>query len=136
MKQKTSVGGKAKRARSRRVLLIEDEPALRELYRAWLTMDGYEVAEAVDGVEGMEMILHGRPSLVILDIMLPKKDGFEVLAEVRRNPKTRDLPVLVLTSLDQAYEKQHGGRLGANRYMVKTDLSPDRLLTAARELLS
>ena len=119
-----------------RVLLIEDEQALRELYRDWLLLDGYEVIEATDGVAGVEAIFHQHPALVVLDIMLPKKDGFEVLKEIRRNPKTRNLPVLILTSLDQGFEKQQGSKLGANLYIVKTDLSPDRLQSAVRDLLT
>ena len=120
----------------KKILLIEDEQALRELYRDWLLLDGYEVIEATDGVAGVEAIFHQHPALVVLDIMLPKKDGFEVLKEIRRNPKTRNLPVLILTSLDQGFEKQQGSKLGANLYIVKTDLSPDRLQSAVRDLLT
>lgn len=120
---------------SPRILLVEDEQALRELYREWLLLDGCEVVEAADGVSGIEAIFHQHPALVVLDIMLPKKDGFEVLKEIRRHPKTRNLPVVILTSLDQGFEKQQGSKLGANLYIVKTELSPDRLQSAVRDLL-
>ncbi len=119
-----------------RILLVEDEQALRELYRDWLMVDGCEVVEAADGVSGIEAIFHQHPVLVVLDIMLPKKDGFEVLKEIRRHSKTRNLPVVILTSLDQGFEKQQGSKLGANLYIVKTDLSPDRLQSAVRDLLA
>jgi DNA-binding response OmpR family regulator len=119
-----------------RVLIVEDEQALRELYREWLTMSGFTVLEADDGLVGIERVLHDEPDLVVLDVMLPKKDGFEVLQEVRRNPKTKTIPILILTSLDQDFERRQGGKLGADRYVVKTDLSPALLQEAVSDLLA
>lgn len=127
---------KRHRDSSPRVLVVEDETALRELYVAWLEMDGYQLLQAADGLVGIETILHEKPDLVVLDVMLPKKDGFEILQEVRRNTKTRHIPVIILTSLDQSFEKQQGNKLGADQYLVKTDLSPDRLQQAVKKLLT
>ena len=117
------------------ILVVEDEGALRELYCEWLKRSGYQVIEAADGLTGIERIQHDQPSLVLLDIMLPKKDGFEILAEVRRNPATRAIPIIVLPSLDQSFEKKQGGKLGANAYIVKPELSPARLKEAVAECL-
>lgn len=133
--KKKPAPAKRKAGGSARVLVVEDEQSLRELYVQWLEMSGYTVLQAADGLVGIETILHEKPDLVVLDIMLPKKDGFEILAEVRRNPAVRDTPVIVLTSLDQEFEKRQGGKLGADAYIVKTDLSPSRLKDAVASFM-
>lgn len=113
--------------RAKRVLIVEDEHALREMYAAWLEVKGFAVTTADNGVTGVEKAFHDAPDLVLLDVMLPKKDGFEVLSELRRNPKTKSLPVIILSSLDQDFEQRQGLTLGAERYLVKTAVSPDLL---------
>lgn len=115
--------------------MVEDEPALREMYAAWLEAGGFAASTAEDGVAGIDAIMHQHPDLVLLDIMLPKKDGFEVLGEVRRNPKTRDLPVIILSSLDKEYEQKQGLDLGAEHYLVKTDISPELLYETINQVL-
>jgi DNA-binding response OmpR family regulator len=117
------------------VLVVEDEPALREMYKAWLLSAGYRVVTADNGVAAVYMTLHERPDLVLLDILLPKKDGFEVLGELRRNPKTKALPVIILSSLDQDFEQRQGLNLGAERFLVKTSISPEILFDTVREVL-
>lgn len=82
---------------------------------------------ADNGLSGLEKVLHDQPSLVLLDVLLPKKDGFEVLAEIRRNPKTKNLPVIILSSLDQDFEQRQGLSLGAEHYLIKTTISPELL---------
>jgi len=111
----------------RRILVVEDEQALREMYATWLKAGGYEVETADNGLTAVEMTFHDKPDLVLLDVLLPKKDGFEVLSEIRRNPKTQDLPVIILSSLDQDFEQKQGLTLGAGSYLVKTSISPDIL---------
>lgn len=117
------------------ILVVEDETALREMYAAWLKAEKYQVSTAEDGVVGIDQIMHQHPDLVLLDIMLPKKDGFEVLEEVRRNPKTHDLPVIILSSLDKDYEQKQGINLGAEHYLVKTDISPELLYETINKVL-
>lgn len=118
------------------ILLVEDEQALREMYTAWLEADGFTVTTADNGVTGVEKAFHENPALVLLDILLPKKDGFEVLKEIRRNPKTESLPVIVLSSLDQEFEQKQGLQLGAEQYLVKTTISPDILLDTVKKILA
>lgn len=118
-----------------RILVVEDEKALNQMYRSWLEHSDFEVITAEDGLEGLNSVMHDEPDLVLLDVMLPKKDGFEVLDEIRRNPKTRKLPVIVLSSLDRDFEQRRGLRLGAERYLVKTTISPDVLLEAINTCL-
>ena len=119
-----------------RILVVEDEPALRNMYKTWLLQAGYRVETADNGVAAVEKTLHERPDLVLLDVLLPKKDGFEVLAELRRNPKTKTLPVIILSSLDQDFEQRQGLNLGAERFLVKTSISPEILFTTIREVLA
>jgi DNA-binding response OmpR family regulator len=125
-----------KTARSgKRVLVVEDEQALRDMYSAWLEAKGYSVTTADNGVTGIEKALHETPDLLLLDVLLPKKDGFEVLAELRRNPKTKTLPVIILSSLDQDFERRQGLTLGAEKYLVKTTISPDHLYETIETVL-
>ncbi len=126
----------ARAKRSKRILVVEDEKALRDLYAAWLSAKGYEVDVADNGVTAVEKALDGKPDLVLLDVLLPKKDGFEVLTEIRRNPKTRNMPVIILSSLDQEFEQRQGLNLGAAMYLVKTTLSPDVLYQAVDRTLT
>jgi len=119
----------------KRVLVVEDEQALREMYTTWLESAGFTVDTADNGLTGVEKVLHGSPDLVLLDVLLPKKDGFEVLTEIRRNPKTVKLPVIILSSLDQDFEKKQGINLGATHYLVKTTISPDLLFETIHNVL-
>lgn len=115
--------------------MVEDETALRTMYSLWLKKAGYTVVTAEDGLEGVEKSVHESPDLVLLDVLLPKKDGFEVLTEIRRNPKTKSLPVIILSSLDQDFEQKHGLTLGAMHYLVKTTISPELLYKTVEEVL-
>lgn len=119
----------------KRILVVEDEQALREMYALWLTAKGYEVITADNGLTGVQLAFHEAPDAVVLDVLLPKKDGFEVLTEIRRNPKTERLPVVILSSLDQDFEQRRGITLGAHMYLVKTTISPEVLYAAVDKLL-
>lgn len=119
----------------KQVLVIEDEQALREMYATWLESDGFAVDTADNGITGIEKVMRTNPDLVLLDVLLPKKDGFEVLSEIRRNPKTAKLPVIILSSLDQEFEKKQGINLGATHYLVKTTISPELLFAAIHKVL-
>lgn len=118
-----------------RILVVEDEQALREMYATWLKAKGYEVITADNGLTGIQMAFHEAPAALVLDVLLPKKDGFEVLTEIRRNPKTEKLPVVILSSLDQDFEQRRGLTLGAHMYLVKTTISPETLYDAVAKLL-
>ncbi len=121
--------------KKQKILVVEDETALRTMYSLWLKKAGYTVVTAEDGVEGVEKSVHESPDLVLLDVLLPKKDGFEVLTEIRRNPKTKSLPVVILSSLDQDFEQKHGLTLGAMHYLVKTTISPELLYKTVEDIL-
>lgn len=119
-----------------RILLVEDEPALRDIYSTKLRMDGYEVIEAADGIEGFDAAIQNPPALVLLDIMLPIKDGFEVLKDLKSNAKTSAIPVIILSNLGQDYEVKRGMTLGASGFFIKANMTPSGIVDQVRKILS
>jgi DNA-binding response OmpR family regulator len=115
------------------VLVIEDEKEIRDLVRYNLERAGYRVAVVADGDQGLERLFAARPDLLVLDLMLPGRNGLEILREVRGEPTTRDLPVIVLTARSTEMDKLLGFEHGADDYLTKP-FSP-RELTARVEAL-
>lgn len=103
----------------KRVLLIEDEVAVVELLTKRLREDGYEITAKFDGVSGLAEMKRSRPDLVILDIVLPNLSGLDVCTEIRRDPQTRNIPVLMLTGRGGEADRVAGLEVGADDYMVK-----------------
>jgi CheY-like chemotaxis protein len=104
---------------SKKVLVADDEEVIRKLLRIHLVKWGYDVIEAVDGEEALEQLEKEDFDLLICDIMMPNKDGWEVLKEVKTNPKTKDIIVIVLTVKNEDTDMFKGYDLGANYYMTK-----------------
>jgi CheY-like chemotaxis protein len=104
---------------SKKVLVADDEEVIRKLLRIHLVKLGYDVIEAVDGEEALEQLDKEDFDLLICDIMMPNKDGWEVLKEVRSKPKTKDITVIVLTVKNEDTDMFKGYDLGANYYMAK-----------------
>jgi two-component system alkaline phosphatase synthesis response regulator PhoP len=116
------------------VLVIEDEKEIRDLVRYNLERAGFRVASAVDGDDGLKRLFASRPDALVLDLMLPGTNGLEVLREVRAEPTTRDLPVLVLTARATEMDKLLGFEHGADDYLTKP-FSPRELVARIRALL-
>ncbi len=108
-----------------RVLLIEDEKEVAELYKLKLTLDGYEVITAEDGQEGLDKASSYRPELIFLDIKMPEMDGFEVLKKLRASARTKDIPVVILSNFDEQDLIEKGLTLGANEYLIKSQFTPE-----------
>jgi DNA-binding response OmpR family regulator len=103
-----------------RILIVEDEPDLVALLKRWLEKEGHQVEHAADGAAALEALKSAPlPHLVLLDVMLPKVDGFEVLRQVRAEPRTKALPVVMVTSFTRERDAARGRELGANDYIVK-----------------
>jgi DNA-binding response OmpR family regulator len=103
-----------------RVLVVEDDPDLVALLRRWLERDGHQVEHAADGAAGLAALQSAPlPHLVLLDVMLPKVDGFAVLQKIRAAPRTKDLPVVMVTSFTRDRDASRGRELGATDYVVK-----------------
>jgi len=96
-----------------KILFIDDDNFLRKVYKSELTEQGYEVFLAADGEEGFKMAEEEDPDLIILDMIMPKKNGFEVLTELQDNPKTKNIPVVILSNLGQEDDVKKGLDLGA-----------------------
>lgn len=103
----------------RRVLLIEDEPSIIEAIRFILTRDGWAVQTHSEGVTAAARVREAKPQVVILDVMLPGRSGFDILDELRADPSTAALPVLLLTAKGLAADRERALRSGATRYMTK-----------------
>src|SRR5204862_221251 len=118
-----------------KILAVDDERHVVRLIEVNLARAGYEVTAASDGREALEQIAQSRPDLVILDVMMPHMDGFEVLRNLRTNPETSRIPVIMLTVKAQDADIFHGYATGANAYLTKP-FSPMELLAAVNALLA
>ena len=101
------------------VLVIDDDPVILELLRVNFEIEGFEVITAVDGAEGLERAQAQRPDVVISDIMMPRRDGLQLLTDLKGDPETEDLPVILLSAKAQKTEVQQGLDLGADDYITK-----------------
>jgi len=118
-----------------KILIIEDDRFLRELMVRKLKMEDFEVMEAEDGGEGLKKIKEGKPDLVLLDLILPEMDGFEVLEQKRKEEKIKDIPVIILSNLGQKEEIDRGLQLGAKDYLVKAQFSPSEIIEKVKLFL-
>ena len=116
-----------------RVLLIEDEPNISEAIRFILSRDGCEVTALADGAVAVAAVRASKPDLVILDLMLPGLSGLEILAQLRADPETQSLPVMMLTAKGQGRDREAAERAGANHFMTKP-FSNDDMRAAVRAL--
>jgi DNA-binding response OmpR family regulator len=110
-----------------KILIIEDDKFLLKLYSDKLSREGYSVSMAITGEEGLSKVRQEKPDLVFLDIILPQKNGFDILREIKSDPAVKDIPVIILTNLGQESDVKTGIDLGASDYLVKTDFSITQL---------
>ncbi|MBI2121353.1 MAG: response regulator, partial [Candidatus Wildermuthbacteria bacterium] len=105
----------------KKILFVEDESALQKTLGDALIREGYEVISVLDGEIGLRLAAEKMPDLILLDLVLPKLNGFEVLAELKKNPATVSIPVIVLTNLENMEDIQRVLELGARTYLVKSN---------------
>jgi two-component system phosphate regulon response regulator PhoB len=110
-----------------KVLLVEDDEVVAEMYRLALVAAGRTVLIARDGEEGLLMVSDEEPDFVVLDVRLPRLNGLEVLARLRTNPKTRELPVIILSNVGDPELLARGSHLGALEFMIKAQTTPAQL---------
>lgn len=106
---------------AKKILFVEDESALQRALTSILSEKGYEVLSALDGEIGLELAQKEIPDLILLDLVLPKKDGFEVLSGLKQNPSTKNIPVIILTNLESSLDVEKALQIGATTYLVKTN---------------
>lgn len=118
-----------------KILIIEDDRSLQAALVEALAQEGYETASAFDGEEGIQKSEVEMPDLILLDLILPKKDGYEVLAEIKKGPN-KNILVLILTNLEEIDNVQRALDLGAKTFMIKSDFSLKDIVEKIRENLS
>jgi DNA-binding response OmpR family regulator len=116
----------------RAVLVVEDDPEINELVGAYVQIAGFDYQSALNGTQAVEKAHRNHPDLIVLDIMLPDFDGFEVARLLRSEADTRGIPIVMLTALDREEYRQRGKTAGASAYLTKP-FDPDRLLAAIKE---
>ena len=117
------------------VLLVEDDQFLRGLIVKKLEAEGLEVIQAIDGEEGLRLIRETKPALVLLDLILPGIDGFEVLKQVKSDPAIKDIPIIILSNLGQKDDIGRGLELGAKDYLIKAHFTPGEIVQKVKEIL-
>lgn len=120
-----------------KLLLVEDDPLMVRMYQRKLINDGYEVEVAVNGEEGLVKIRSFSPDMVLLDVMMPKVNGLQVLERVKSDPSISKIPIIILTNLGGSQEDiERGLELGAVAYLVKSAYRPDEVVAKVKEVLA
>jgi len=120
---------------AKNILIVEDDDFFRELISKRLSSEGYDISEAIDGEQGIEKINEGGIDLIILDILLPGIDGFEVLSKIKENPAVSSTPVVILSNLGQKEEVEKGMNLGATDYLIKAQVTSDEIVNKVKSVL-
>lgn len=119
---------------SKKILVVDDEPSIGRLVKMSLAVEGYDVKTATSGFEAMEEIEQSKPELIVLDIMMPGMNGYEVCMEIRKNPMTKDIKVVFLTARGNPGDAQQGFAVGGDDYIIKP-FDPDELLEKVSDLI-
>lgn len=118
-----------------KILIIEDDSVFQQTIGEFLRTEGFEVFSAVDGEEGIRLTQKESPDLVLLDIILPKKNGYEVITELKKDPATKNIPIMLLTNLGGIQDVERALGLGATTYLVKSDYKLEEVVEKIKEIL-
>ncbi len=121
--------------KGKKILVIEDEATLQKALNEVLSEEGYNVVSSLDGLRGLELAKEEIPDLILLDIILPKMDGFEVLKRIKEDDKISKIPVIILTNLSDLNDIQKALDLGATTYLVKADFHIEDVLKKIKKVL-
>jgi len=116
-----------------RILIVEDEPTLQKTLSFALERAGYEIKGALDGEIGLRLAKEIKPDLILLDLILPKMDGFEVLEEIKKDENIKDIPVIILTNLESSQDIEKALVLGAKTYLVKANYDLKDVIQKVKE---
>ena len=119
-----------------KIMVVEDDQSLREIYSIRLTAEGYEVVSAGDGEEALAIAVKEKPDLIVSDVMMPKISGFDMLDILRSTPETKDVKVIMMTALSSDDQRKRGESLGADKYLVKSQVGIEDVINSVREVLS
>lgn len=118
-----------------KIMLVEDDKSLREIYGVRLLAEGYDIVSAADGEEALAMAIKERPKLIISDVMMPKISGFDMLDILRSTTETKNIKVIMMTALSSEDQRQRGEQLGADRYLVKSQVGIEDVIRVVHEVL-
>jgi DNA-binding response OmpR family regulator len=118
------------------ILFIEDEPTLQKRIEEALTKEGYQIENALDGEIGLQKAKEIKPALILLDIILPKKNGFDVLKELKQDEATKSIPVVILTNLESSNDVEKALELGATTYLVKANYELSEVIEKIKEVIN
>jgi CheY-like chemotaxis protein len=124
------------KTRPKKIVLAEDEHLIAMAYQEGLGYAGYDVVVASDGIEALTAIKQEQPDLVLLDLIMPKMNGFETLKAIRKDPQLKKLPVVVISNLSQATDEAKARKLGATDFLVKSDYSLTELVAHIEKVLA
>ncbi|MBL7150165.1 MAG: response regulator [Candidatus Pacebacteria bacterium] len=117
----------------KKILLIEDEEIMIDLLQRKLTVEGYEISVGRDGKEGLGKMKEVKPDLVLLDIIMPKMDGFEVMEEMQKDRELKKIPVIVISNSGQPVEIDKAQELGAKDWLIKTEFDPQEVIDKVKK---
>lgn len=119
-----------------KILIVEDDPLISRMYQKIFAFEGYEVDMAADGDEGWTKIKTTKPTIVLLDIMMPKMNGLQVLEKMKQDPDTKTIPVVMLTNLAGVQDAETALAKGAIKYIVKSEHEPQEITNMVKEIMS
>lgn len=117
------------------ILLVEDDTFILEMYATKLLNFGYNVITATDGDEALKTVKSKHPDFILLDLVLPSMDGFDVLKAIKKDPKIKDIPVVLLTNLGERKDVETGLKLGADDYLIKAHFTPSEVIEKIQNLM-
>ncbi|MBI2640466.1 MAG: response regulator [Candidatus Sungbacteria bacterium] len=118
-----------------KVIIIDDDPFILDMYVLKFKERGFDIATAHDGKEGLKKAQEFKPDAILLDVVMPALDGFDVLQELKQGPETKDAKIILLTNLGQKEEVERGTRLGADDYIIKAHFTPSEVVEKVQRLL-
>lgn len=118
------------------ILIVEDDPLMARLYSKVFTIEGYEVVMAEDGEAGLSAVHKSVPTIMLLDVMMPKMNGLELLEKLKADPSTKKIPVIMLTNLAGQTDAEKAMTLGAVKYIVKSEYEPKAIVNMVKEILA
>ncbi len=119
-----------------KILIIEDDPLMSRMYAKIFSFEGFEVEIAADGEEGLAKVRSTKPTLLLLDIMMPKMNGLEVLDRLKADPETKSIPVVMLTNLAGQQDAEKALAKGAVKYIIKSEYDPKQVANMVKEILA
>src|SRR3989344_7623055 len=119
-----------------KILIIEDDPLMLRMYQKIFKFEGFDVAVAGNGEEGIFITRKEKPTLILLDIMMPKVNGLEVLEKLKADPETKKIPIIMLTNLAGTHDAEKALTMGAVKYIVKSEYDPKQVTNMVKEILA